>query len=758
MKRTRTIPASIARGLYNTVTACANGETLRAAFLPRLPDATVLAVRRSGEPWLGTHTAQLVRYTHALDMETAQATRTPLLRFADSTTQIVESRFVSAAHPSVFVIRWRVTACDWSGLLDIADGTDGDVRNAIVERQRAFDGRHIVDVMHAMQPDGVLLTSARLSGAQVSIAIGSRVDVQCASEEIGPCVEWKAGAACFTRRTVYLHAGETICVDKIVSVHTSRDALAPDPTDAALASVRRAGNADSLYDAHLRSWQPTSDGVRADGDGERLVRQLNLRAFHVLQTVSAHSALEDAGIPARGWHEGYHGHVFWDDLFVLPVVTRDEPDHARGPLLYRYRRLDVARSAARAADLEGAMYPWRSAATGDEETPRLQFNPLDGHWMHDHTRLERHVGSSIAWNIWRHWGASADDGFFRDRGAEMIIEIARFWASAAAFDEQSGRYAIDGVIGPDEYHDLSPQTPWPGLRNNAYTNVMAMWTLRCAHKALASLVERDRAALARKIALRDDEPRRWLDVARNLAVPFVDDGVIEQFEGFARLRRTADPKGLTDDGARVDWSLERSGDTVNAWQVAKQPDVVMLFHLLGETNLRALLAQAGYAFDAAAARRTLEYYLARMTHESSLSQVGCAGALARGQPERSWQYFSNALTTDVTPREGSAHEGLHLGALAGALDVVVRHYGGVDFEDGVLQFDPAWPRELPRTRLSLMFRHQQLQLEGSTQAVALRATRDNTQGVAVAARGQRFLLEPGAVLTIRAGSGAVAIT
>ncbi|MPW21619.1 hypothetical protein GCT13_33305 [Paraburkholderia sp. CNPSo 3157] len=87
----------------------------------------------------------------------------------------------------------------------------------------------------------------------------------------------------------------------------------------------------------------------------------------------------------------------------------------------------------------------------------------------------------------------------------------------------------------------------------------------------------------------------------------------------------------------------------------------------------------------------------------------------------------------------------------------MRHYGGVDFEDGVLQFDLAWPRELPRTRLSLMFHHQQLQLDGSAQVVALRAARD-TQGVAVAARGRPFMLEPGAVLTIRAGSGAVAIT
>jgi hypothetical protein len=37
--------------------------------------------------------------------------------------------------------------------VNIADGADGYVRNAIVERQRGqrvFDGRHIVDAMHTM--------------------------------------------------------------------------------------------------------------------------------------------------------------------------------------------------------------------------------------------------------------------------------------------------------------------------------------------------------------------------------------------------------------------------------------------------------------------------------------------------------------------------------------------------------------------------------------------------------------------------------
>jgi hypothetical protein len=56
---------------------------------------------------------------------------------------------------------------------------------------------------------------------------------------------------------------------------------------------------------------------------------LNLHVFHILQTISPHTAALDAGVPARGLHgEGYQGHVFWDELFVLPLYilrTRRSP-------------------------------------------------------------------------------------------------------------------------------------------------------------------------------------------------------------------------------------------------------------------------------------------------------------------------------------------------------------------------------------------------------------------------------------------------
>src|SRR5690606_34228393 len=135
----------------------------------------------------------------------------------------------------------------------------------------------------------------------------------------------------------------------------------------------------------------------------------------------------DMGVPARGWHgEVYRGHIFWDELFVFPFLNFRFPDLARSLLMYRYRRLDQARHNARNAGYRGAMYPWRSARSGREVTPRHQKNLLSGHWMRDPTWLQRHIGSAVAFNVWHYYLATGDTAFLVDYGAEMMLEIARF--------------------------------------------------------------------------------------------------------------------------------------------------------------------------------------------------------------------------------------------------------------------------------------------------------------------------------------------
>jgi len=113
--------------------------------------------------------------------------------------------------------------------------------------------------------------------------------------------------------------------------------------------------------------------------GQQASFALNVHILHVLQSASLPGAEVDAGLPARGLHgEGYRGHVFWDELFVFPLLNLRLPLLTRQLLLYRYRRLDEARQAARQAGHRGAIYPWQSGSDGREETPAQLYNPRSG--------------------------------------------------------------------------------------------------------------------------------------------------------------------------------------------------------------------------------------------------------------------------------------------------------------------------------------------------------------------------------------------
>ncbi len=444
---------------------------------------------------------------------------------------------------------------------------------------------------------------------------------------------------------------------------------------------------------HERAWARLWDRAGLDAADPELRRELSIHIFHLLQTVSPHTVHLDAGLPARGWQEAYHGQVFWDEIFAFPFLSHRFPEIARALLLYRYRRLPQAREAARAAGYAGAMFPWRSGATGAEETPNFQLYPMSGHLLPDHTRLQRHIGAAIAHTVWHHALATGDESFLAEYGAEMLVEIARFWASIARHDPRSDRYDICGVIGPDEYHNAYPGAAEPGMDNNAYTNVMAAAALLHACAALDRLPPQRRRELAIMLDIAEHEPPHWRRVASRLRLCFDDDGVLMQFAGFDRLKRWSGIAFAEEQKqGRIDRVLEARGDTVDAWQITKQADVLMLLYLLAPDELAALIGGMGYAFDESQARRTARYYLDRMTHESSLSRVVCAGALARLDPALSWTFFQRALRIDRdTSETTSASEGLHLGAMAGTLDVLQRHYLGARVEADALAIAPAPP-------------------------------------------------------------------
>jgi alpha,alpha-trehalase len=435
----------------------------------------------------------------------------------------------------------------------------------------------------------------------------------------------------------------------------------------------------------------------------------------------------DVGVPARGLHgEAYRGHVFWDELFVFPLLNLRMPEITRALLRYRYRRLDEARAAARVAGCRGAMFPWQSGSDGREETPQLYVNPRSGRWMPDHTHLQRHVGSAIAYNVWQYYQVTGDVRFLAEYGAEMMVEIARFWACAATHDAELDRYEIRGVMGPDEYHDRYPGAAQPGLDNNAYTNVMAVWVLWRAGEALALLPADVGGQLRERLALGNDELAAWDRISRRMKLVFHGEGILSQFEGYDKLEEL-DWEGYRRRYGhlyRLDFILEAEGDTTNRYRLSKQPDVLMLFYLFSSEELQALFERLGYPWSYETIPRNVDYYLRRSAHDSTLSRVADAWVLARADRPRSWDVFMEALVTDVADIQGgTTPEGIHLGAMAGTVDLLQRCYTGLELRGEVLWLNPRLPAPMRRLRLLVHYRGHTLELDITRERLRVTAER-----------------------------------
>ena len=451
---------------------------------------------------------------------------------------------------------------------------------------------------------------------------------------------------------------------------------------------------------------------------------LRLNMFHLLQAVSPNSIGLDIGVPARGWTgEAYQGHIFWDELFIFPFLNYRMPEITRSLLMYRYRRLGEARAAARSAGFQGAMFPWQSGSDGQEETQELNLNPHSQRWVPDNSYLQRHVGSAIAYNVWQYFQVTHDVEFLQFHGAELILEIARFWSSMASFNDNRGRYEIHGVMGPDEFHEGYPGAPMPGLNNNAYTNIMAVWVLCRALDVLDLLPDIRRAELMTRMGLSAQEIARWNDISRRMFVPFHGDGIISQFEGYETLAELdwQDYRARYGNIQRLELILEAENDSANRYKLSKQADVLMLFYVFSAEELHELFTRLGYPLENEAIPRNVAYYDCRSSHGSTLSRVVHAWVLARSDRPRAMTYFAEALQSDVSDiQQGTTAEGVHLGAMAGSVDLVQRVSTGIEITGDVLRLNPQLPRELARLDMRIRYRGHSLDLRLTRDTLTVR--------------------------------------
>lgn len=138
---------------------------------------------------------------------------------------------------------------------------------------------------------------------------------------------------------------------------------------------------------------------------------------------------------------GYNGHAFWDtEIWMYPALLLLQPKIAESLIEYRYQRLQAARHNAFSHGYKGAMYPWESAASGNEETPVWA---LSGPFEH-------HITADVAIAAWNYYLVTKDKEWLREKGYSILKETADFWASRVERNGP-GKYDIKNVVAADEW-------------------------------------------------------------------------------------------------------------------------------------------------------------------------------------------------------------------------------------------------------------------------------------------------------------------
>lgn len=743
-------PGTYIAGGFNRMKTEIAGRMVENEDLVNFPNWLPLNVRPEHGEWFDLQNVEIQSFRQELHLREGFLERE--VTFKDRggrITTIVSRRFVHIREQHLAAIKMIIRPENWSGKIRIRSALDGTVTNQGVERYNTLRGDHVQALDGgAVGEEGIWLkVETKQSKIRVSQAARTRVysgDIRLkAHREL-----FEESGFVAHRIDCEIEEGKELTVEKIVALYTSRDKAITECGIEARSAIYEAGTFDELFKTHTKRWEYYWDrtDITFDENNGRMQLILRLHIFHIIQTTSMNTIDLDFGIPARGLHgEAYRGHIFWDELFILPFFNYRLPEITRSLLMYRERRLGAARKAARKENLKGALFPWQSGSNGREETQEVHLNPRSGEWDPDHTHLQRHVNAAIAYNIWHYYQATHDIEFLCSYGTEMLLEIARLWDSLTTYNDKLDRYEIKGVIGPDEYHEGYPEREEPGLDNNTYTNVMAVWCICRTLEALQLIDPECRKEVTEKIDLTEDEISRWHDISKKMRIVFEKDGIPAQFEGYEKLEELdwEAYKEKYGELHRLDRILKAEGDDPNKYKISKQADVLMLFYLFSAEALEVLFKRLGYELDREKIPEIVKYYLERTDHGSTLSRVVHSWVLARSDRKHAWKLFQEALESDISDIQGgTTKEGIHLGAMAGTVDLVQRCFTGLTIRDDILWLDPALPEEVDNLHFRLRYYCNWLDLTFNHKEVTITAGAGRGEKITVGLNGSTFELKP----------------
>jgi kojibiose phosphorylase len=666
--------------------------------LANAPDWLPLYVLLNGEHF-SLNSGTVETYERHLDLQSGLLTRTVRWRSPSGHTgTLTFERFASLADEHLLCLRCKITP-DFDGKLEIRTAFNANMDNEGVAHWHWVE-QGILPSMGEGREVAYLHTRTRATTIDLALAMHLE-----ASHTPSQSAFWDAQSVPTLSLTFSAKRGETITLDKFVGIATSRDTA--DPIRVAVEHANEAQSWESALEAQQQAWAQEWErsDIQIEGDDEA---QLAVRfsIFQLLIAAPRHDDRVNIGAKTLSGF-GYSGHAFWDtEIFMLPLFIYTAPHIARNLLNYRYDRLPAAHEKARTNGFDGAQFPWESADTGEEVTPTWVPHYADRTkliriWTGD---IEIHISADIAYAAHLYWRVTGDETWFIEKGAELVLATAKFWASRAEWNAPKNCYEFSDVIGPDEYHDH--------VDNNAYTNYMARWNLQTALDVFDWLKIHAPAKadeLTQRLGLSRELFAKWKEVLTLIYLPVRSDGLIEQFEGYFQ-RRAVDLASLEprEISAQALFGIEGCNDT----QVLKQPDVLMLQYLLRND------------FTDEQVRINYDYYTPRTDHTygSSLGpSIQTIMACDVGLPDQAYEHFIRAARADLRDVRGNAGDGIHGASAGGTWQAVVFGFAGLRVSEEGWTVTPRLPQHWKRLSFKFFQRGKLQVVELTKPATTLEA-------------------------------------
>lgn len=630
---------------------------------------------------------EITDYMRELDMkEGVLRSRLTIKDDKGRMTLIEHERFFSLFDKHLAVSRYRVTPLDYEGDIAVTAGIDGSSANNPVPDDQLKSESEILSLFN-INMVGLYKENAafmKLNTKSRSVEIAEAVCVVCAESLKGytdVCTERFAGVQC----SIYSKAGNAAAFDIFTSVYTSRDGIRDIENTAKEAAVQAASKGfNKVRDDSTAAWAEKWDmcDIRIDGD-DLLQQGLRFNIFHLISSNAEDDSRVSVG--ARGLtHSRYKGCYFWDtEIFMLPFFTYTNPEAAKNLLRFRYNTLSAAEQNAASQNLMGARYPWMCNSDGLEqcETWDIGFS-------------EVHITADIAYAIDNYVSASGDFEFFLDYGAEIIIKIARYWASRFTYDAQSDLYNMLYVKGPNEYGGVTI--------NNTYTTMLALHNLELGKRAIEMLKVHRREkweALSSSLGFNDDEILNWDEIIKKAKINYDKERHLYiEDDNFYKLE-PLDIKAFK----QGDTPLYKTicFDRLQRYRVLKQADVILLMCLLPDK------------FNEHEMRAAWEEYEPITLHDSSLS-YGTHSQFAALLDLRAeaYSYLMKSVRLDIDDiMNSTGKEGMHFAGLGASWQAFIFGLCGIYSEVEGLTLKPHLPEHIKHVDFKLIYKGRKYQFD-----------------------------------------------